>query len=81
MADILKDILSSGKVLLQDTKQRGQLKAVIGKGKLPNPAKGTMPDEKDPHKLFTTRVIQERMPKKEVVVQLQKFCDQEDAKL
>ena len=76
----MKDLLS-GKVLLLDTKVRNQVQPKAGTGKIPNPAQGTMPHETDPHKLFTARVIQEKLSKKEVTAHLQKFCDQEDAKL
>ena len=79
MSDV-KDVLS-GKVLLTDTKVRNQVQPKAGTGKIPNPAQGTMPHETNPHKLFTARVIQEKLKKKEVVAHLQKFCDQEDAKL
>ena len=82
MSDYLKDILASGKRLLTDTKTPKQIKVVPagGKGKLSNPAAGSAP-ESDPHKVFVKRAIQEKLKKAEIVKQLQKFCDDEDAKL
>ena len=80
MADYLKDILASGKVVLADTKTPRQIKVAVGKGKVTNPAAGSAP-ESDPHKVFVKRVIQEKLKKGEIVKQIQKFCDEEDKKL
>ena len=84
MADYLKDILASGKKILADTKTPKQLKKAAppagGKGKIPNPAAGSGP-ETDPHKIFVKRAIQEKLKKADITKQLQKFCDDEDAKL
>ena len=84
MADYLKDILASGKKILIDTKSPKQLKKESapagGKGKLTNPAAGSEPTS-DPHKIFIKRAIQEKLKKADITKQLQKFCDEEDAKL
>lgn len=82
MSDYLKDILASGKTLLQDTKVPKQAKVTTGsKGKIPNPAAGSMPGETDPHKIFVKRAIKERLKKSEVKEEIQKFCDAADAEL
>jgi hypothetical protein len=82
MSDYLKSLLASGKVLLQDTKVPKQIKTPTGgKGKLPEPARGTMPNETDPHRIFVKRAIQERLKKIEIKQEIQKFCDAEDEKL
>ena len=82
MSDFLKEFLTSGKKLLTDTKTPKQLKTVASsKGKPSRPAAaGSIPDT-DPHKVFVKRAIQEKLKKEEIVKQIQKFCDEEDAKL
>ena len=82
MSDYLKDILASGKKLLTDTKTpRKALEPEKKTGKIPNPAAGSDPVETNPHKIFVKRGIKERLKKSEIVEELQKFCDAEDAKL
>ena len=80
MGDYLKEILTSGRQILADTKTPKQIKPVGGKGKVPNPAAGSGP-ETDPHKIFVKRAIQEKLKKMEIKDQIQKFCDEEDKKL
>lgn len=81
MGDYLKEFLASGKKLLTDTKTPKQVKVVAkGTGKVTAPAAGSGP-ETDPHKIFVKRAIQEKLKKTEIVKEIQKFCDAEDAKL
>ena len=83
MSDYLRDLLATGKVLLQDTKTPRAVKtATSSKGKgVTNPAAGSMPNETDPHKIFVRRAIKERLKKSDIKDQIQKFCDAEDEKL
>ena len=79
--DYLHQILSSGRVLLSDTKVPKQVKAPTTKEKgVKSPAEGSGL-EADPHKNFVKRAIQEKLKKQEVTALIQKFCDAEDAKL
>ena len=73
MSDYLKDILSSGKRILADTKQprKTEVKTADGKKK-PVPAMDT-PTESDPHKNFIKRTIQEKPKQKAVVEEIKKF--------
>lgn len=66
-ADYLKDILSSGRAILGDTK----VPKPQGKTK---PSSVTEPPESDPHKIFIKKTINEKPPKKDVVEQLKRFC-------
>jgi|694.fasta_scaffold07436_18 hypothetical protein len=83
MGDYLKEVLASGRKLLTDTKSpKIQVENPQKKpGKVPNPAAGSGPLEKDPHKVFVKRAIQEKMKKHEVVSEVQKFCDDADSRL
>lgn len=79
--DYLQQIMSSGRVLLSDTKVPKQVKPPTTKSKgVKNPAEGSGV-ETDPHKNFVKRAIQEKLKKQEVTEIIQKFCDAEDAKL
>ena len=82
MSDYLKEVLSTGRVILADTKAPRKAPIVADKKKpgLPNPAAGSGP-ETDPHKIFIKRAIKERLKKSEVVEEVQKFCDDADSKL
>ena len=82
MADYLKSVLSTGARILSDTKtpRKNPESADSKPGKLPNPAAGS-PLERDPHKVFVKRAIKERPKKADIVEEVQKFCDEEDAKL
>lgn len=83
MSDILKDLMSSGKRLLSDTKQRTLQAPAPTKNEkksLRPIAEGSGP-ETNPHKIFIKRVIAEK-PKKSVIIEkFQKFCDEADENL
>lgn len=80
MSDYLKEVLASGKRLLTDTKSRKAVEPDKKTGKVPNPAAGgTL--EKDPHKVFVRRAVKEKPKKKDVVEEVQKFCDEADSHL
>ena len=81
MGDYLKEFLASGKKLLTDTKTPKHKVTASSKGKPQRPAAAGSIAETDPHKIFVKRAIQEKLKKEEVVKQIQKFCDEEDAKL
>jgi hypothetical protein len=81
MSDYLKEVLASGRKVLTDTKTPKKHPEPSGKpGKLPNPAAGS-PPEKDPHKVFVRRMTKERPKKKDLVEEVQKFCDEADSQL
>ena len=80
MSDYLKDVLSTGRKILSDTKTPKKVIVSDKKPSLPNPAAGSGP-ESDPHKVFVKRAIKERLKKSEVVELVQKFCDDADSKL
>lgn len=73
MSSYLKDVLSSGRKILGDTKQlpppaqKGE-----EKGK-PKPSSIHNPPETDPHKVFIKRAINERPKKGEMVEEIKKF--------
>ena len=69
MSSYLKDVLSSGRKLLTDTKQ---LPSVTSKDK-PKPSSIHTPPETDPHKVFIRRAISERPKKPEMVEEIKKF--------
>jgi methionine synthase II (cobalamin-independent) len=71
MSDILKDFLSSGRKLLDDTKSPSAKTT-----KKQPPGVGTGPVETDPHKIFQRRTIQEKPKKSEVVEDIKKFIKQ-----
>lgn len=83
MSDYLKEVLASGRRVLSDTKQPRKPPVQESKkpGILPNPAAGSGPLEKDPHKVFVKRAIKEKMKKAEIVEEVQRFCDDADSKL
>jgi len=81
MNDYLKEFLASGKKLLTDTKAPKPPKPPSKtKGKLTSPAEGSSVGS-DPHKVFVKRAIDEKLKPAEIVKQIQKFCDAEDALL
>ena len=82
MSDYLKEVLANGRKLLTDTKSPRKTPIPDSKpGKLPNPAMGSSPLEKDPHKVFVRRAVKEKLKKSEFVEELQRFCDDADSKL
>jgi len=64
--DALKNLMSSGRVILADTKRPALQKK-------PQPSSITTPPESDPHKILVRRAISDRIPKKELVEEFQKF--------
>ena len=81
MSDYLKDILASGKKLIGDTKVPRQIQSSGGKGKIQNPAVGSMPNETNPHKILVKRAVKEKLKKTEVKAEFQKICEAADEKL
>lgn len=83
MGDYLKEILASGRKILSDTKtpRKPPTKAEEKPGKVPNPAAGSDPIERDPHKIFVRRTVKEKPKKSVVVEEVQKFCNEADSKL
>jgi hypothetical protein len=82
MSDYLKEVLANGRKLLTDTKTpKKYVEPEKKSGKLPNPAMGSGPLDKDPHKVFVKRAIKEKLKKHEIVEEVQKFCDSADADL
>lgn len=71
MSQYLKDILSSGRRILDDTKGLPHKEA-----KPPKPSSLSNPPETDPHKVFIKRTIQERPKKADVVDEFKKFIKQ-----
>jgi hypothetical protein len=67
----LKDMLSSGKRLLTDTRVRRTVTEQKKKG--PATKNLAAPPETDPLKIFTRRGIDERPPKDEMVKDIKKF--------
>jgi hypothetical protein len=82
MDKFLKEFLASGKQLVKDSKipRQAQTKRTEKKG-IPSPASGSMPDETNPHKIFVSRVINQKMKGKDIVADIQRMCDAEDSKL
>jgi len=81
MNETLKEFFASGKKLLTDTKTpKPPNPPSKQKGKLTAPAAGSQ-IESDPHKIFIKRAIDEKMKAVDIVKQIQKFCDAEDALL
>jgi hypothetical protein len=73
MSSLLKDLLSSGRKILVDTKQPPVTKKVTG-------STIHTPVEADPHKVFVKRTIAEKPKKADVVEDMKRFCKQaEDA--
>ena len=69
----LQALMSSGRSLLVDTKQRKP-----APGKLPTKSKFTIAEaaadtESDPHRLFIRKVIHEKYPKDKIVEEFKKF--------
>ena len=83
MSDYLKEVLASGRKLLTDTKAPRKAPVEVSKkpGQIPNPAAGSSPLEKDPHKIFVKRAIKEKMKKADIKEEVQRFCDDADSKL
>ena len=74
MSSYLKDVLSSGRKILGDTKQL-PVKDSKDKGK-PKPSSIHNPPESDPHKVFIKRAISERPKKTEMIDEIKKFIKQ-----
>ena len=74
----LREFLSSGKKLLQDTK--APRRVLEKKTKTADPLTGEV-KETDPHKVFVRRTIQEKPKKAEVITEFKKFIEQAEAKL
>ena len=79
MSEYLKNILDAGKQLLTDTKQRKPKSAPIKAEKVGNSP--MRPTETDPYRVFSTRCIQEKPKKAEVVEMIKSFIEKEEAKL
>jgi hypothetical protein len=75
MADALKTFLSGGGKILDDSKKPGAKKD----DKKPKPL-GSLPPA-DPHHAFIARCIQDKPKKSDIVEQMKKFIEIEDAKL
>ena len=67
MPDYLKDILSSGRVILGDTKTPKLAKKT-------KPSSIQAPPESDPHKIFVKRMINDKPSKKDLVEEMKRFC-------
>jgi len=67
MSSVLKDLMSSGRKILADTKQPPMEKKV-------KPSTINNPVETDPHKVFIKRTIAEKPKKAEVVEEMKRFC-------
>jgi hypothetical protein len=74
----LRDFLSSGRKLLQDTK--APRRALEKKTKVQDALTGEV-KETDPHKVFIKRTIQEKPKKAEVITEFKKFIEQAEALL
>lgn len=72
MDSALKNMLDSGRKLIGDTKQ---LKPK------PVPKKMSVEDSRDPHKVFCGRMIADKPGKAELLADVKKFIEQEEAKL
>lgn len=75
MSDYLKNVLSNGAQLVNNTKAPKKAKAAptsIEKAKVP---------ETDPHKAFVRRCVQERPKKEDVVKELRRFIEAAEAEL
>ena len=70
MSSYLKDVLSTGRKILGDTKQ------LPVKDSKPKPSSIHNPPESDPHKIFIKRAISERPKKSEMVDEIKKFIKQ-----
>ena len=66
-SDYLKDVLTSGRTILGDTKMP-KLKSKT------KPSSLTEPPESDPHKIFIKKTIADKPPKKDVVETMMRFC-------
>jgi hypothetical protein len=75
MADMLKNFLSAGGKILEDSKLPGKKKEAAKPKAL-----GTLPPS-DPHHAFIQRCIQETPKKSDVVEQLKKFIEVAESKL
>lgn len=72
----LQALMSSGKSLLMDTKQRK-----VTPGAKPKPSRHTIAEaagvvESDPHRLFIRKAIDEKLPKDKMVEEFKKFIKQ-----
>ena len=79
MSDVLKHMLESGKQLLTDTKQRKPKTAPIKAEKVGNAPVAI--HDADPYRAFSTRCIQDKPKKLDVVDMIKAFIDKEEAKL
>ena len=70
MSSYLKDVLSTGRKILGDTKQ------LPVKDSKPKASSINNPPESDPHKIFIKRAINERPKKSEMVDDIKKFIKQ-----
>lgn len=80
----LKDLIASGKSFILDTKTPRQIQSPTKKSEkkgFQNPAAGSMTAETDPHKVFISRVINQKMKAKDIVCEIQRMCDSADALL
>lgn len=69
MSSVLKDLMSSGRKILADTKAPAPDKKVKA-STINNPV------ESDPHKIFVKRTIAEKPKKAEVVEEMKRFVKQ-----
>ena len=79
MSDYLKQMLSAGKQLLTDTKQRKPKTAPIKAEKVGNAPVAI--HDLDPYRAFSTRCINDKPKKADVVEMIQAFIAKEEAKL
>ena len=81
MSDYLSQILKSGKKLITDTKipASKEKRETVAKSVAKAEAGGTV--DTNPHKAFIKRVSSEKPKKDEVVKDLKRFIEQEEAKL
>lgn len=66
MSSYLKDVMSSGRKILGDTKTPKQSKET-------KPSSVQEPPESDPHKIFVKRTINEKPKKAQVVEEMKRF--------
>jgi hypothetical protein len=79
MSEIIKNMLASGRQLLTDTKQRKPKSEPIKAEKVGN--NPTKIDETDPYRAFSSRVINDKPKKNEVIEMIKGFIEKEEAKL
>ena len=79
MSELLRNLMDAGKQILTDTKQRKPKSAPIKAEKVGNTP--TKVSETDPYRAFSSRCINEKPKKGEVVEMIKSFIEKEEAKL